>query len=155
MIKRDKRWRLAFLRWWRRFRVVVRKMATKIRRHLPGEPSTADSPTKVMRDIQARVALHIIERLKEIMPESDVQSEKISQLIREYERTVQLIKGPSPSVTAIARQIEPDLDVVRMALRIELEKIQEAYEEGSLSRSAAQQMRKNVYLMQIDFEDYV
>lgn len=108
-----------------------------------------------MRDIQARAAVHVIGRLKELMPESDMQSEKISQLIREYERTVQLLRGPSPSVTALARRAEPDLDVMRMALRIELEKIQEAYEEGRLSRAAAQQMRKNVYLMQIDFEDYV
>ena len=155
MIKKDKRWRLAFLNWWRRTRVVTRKMATRVRRHLPGEASSEDSPTKIMRDIQARAAVHVIGRLKELMPESDMQSEKISQLIREYERTVQLLRGPSPSVTALARRAEPDLDVMRMALRIELEKIQEAYEEGRLSRAAAQQMRKNVYLMQIDFEDYV
>ena len=40
-------------------------------------------------------------------------------------------------------------------LRIELEQIQLAYEEGTISRAAAQEMRENVYLMQVDVEDDV
>ena len=98
---------------------------------------------------------YVVARLKEIMPESDIQSEKISRLIGEYEHTLQLIKGPAPSITAMTRQVSPDLEMQRLALRIELEKIQDAYDEGLISRNAAQKMRKNVYLMQIDVEDYV
>ena len=156
MMRNEKHRRLAFLRWWRRTRLVARKMFVKLRRRLPGDTSAdAGSNSRVMRDIQARAAIHVIGQLKELMPESDLQSEKISQLIREYERTVALLRGPAPSITAIARQVEPDLDAVRLGLRIELEQIQRAYEEGRISRAAAQQMRKNVYLMQLDVEDYV
>ena len=156
MLKYDEHRRLRFLRWWRRFRITVRKIWAKFTRRLPGdfEPSP-ESSSKIMRDIQARTAVHVIERLKEIMPESDIQSEKISQLIGEYERTLLLLRGPGPSVTAFTRQVEPDLDSMRLGLRIELEQIQQAYEEGRISRASAQQMRKNVYLMQIDLEDYV
>ena len=156
MMVRDQLWSLGFLRWWRRTRLLVRKSFAKLRRRLPGEGGNdLGSPARVMRDIQARAAIHVIRELKEMLPESDLQSEKISQLIREYERTVALLRGPAPSITAIARQVEPDLDAVRLGLRIELEQIQRAYEEGRISRAAAQQMRKNVYLMQLDVEDYV
>ena len=108
-----------------------------------------------MRDIQVRADQHVIGKLKEIMPESSIQSEKISQLIREYERSVMLLRGPSPSITALTRQSDGDLDALRVGLRIELEKIQQAYEDGSISREAAQNMRRNVYLMQLDVEDYL
>ena len=155
MMKREKTHRIAFLRWLRRTRLLLRKSFTKLRRRLPGEGGGPGATTRIIRDIQARASIHVIEKLKEMLPESEMQSEKISQLIREYERTVALLRGPAPSITAIARQAEPDLDAVRLGLRIELEQIQRAYEEGRLSRGAAQQMRKNVYLMQLDVEDYV
>ena len=108
-----------------------------------------------MRDIQRRASIHVIERLKEIMPESDLQSEKISQLIGEYEHTLTMVSATSPSITAFAQQATPDIEMVKLGLRIELEQIQIAYEEGRLSRQAAQKMRQNVYLMQLDVEDYV
>ncbi|MBQ9000455.1 MAG: sodium:proton antiporter [Eggerthellaceae bacterium] len=156
MMRRDARKRLRFLKWWRRSSTTVRKMGTKLRRRLPGdyEPSP-ESTTRIMRDIQARADEHVVKRLKELMPESDIQSEKISQLIGEYERSLLLLRGPGPSVTAFTRQVDPDLDAMRLGLRIELDQIQQAYEDGRISRASAQQMRKNVYLMQIDLDDYV
>jgi CPA1 family monovalent cation:H+ antiporter len=66
-----------------------------------------------------------------------------------------LLRGPAPSITALTRRADLDLDAVRLGLRIELEQIQIAYEEGRISRPAAQKMRENVYLMQLDLEDTV
>ena len=156
MLKRDKRRRLAFMRWWRGTRLAARKVWMKLRKRLPGDATPdPESSSRIMRDIQVRTSTYVVRRLKEAMPESDIQSEKISKLIGEYEQVLRLLKGPEPSVTSMARHVEPDLDAVRMGLHIELEQIQTAYEEGRLSRAAAQQMRKNVYLMQLDLEDYV
>ena len=156
MMKREKRHRLAFLGWWRRLHTFVRKAFSQLRDRLPGEASEGEgSSSSIMRSIQARATMHVIGKLKELMPESDIQSEKISQLIGEYEHTLMLVNGPVPSITAMARNVEPDLDLMRLALRLELEQIQIAYEEGRLSRSAARKMRQNVYLMQLDIEDYV
>lgn len=157
MMKKERHRSLALLRRLRRARLLVRKVYGNFRKRLPGESKEGAkaSSSRITRDIQARAAVHVIGRLKEVMPESDIQSEKISQLIHEYERTVRLLRGPAPSVTAFTLQAEPDLDATRLGLRIELEQIQLAYEDGRLSRGAAQQMRKNVYLMQLDLEDYV
>ena len=155
MIRRDEHRRLAFLAWWRRVRIVTRKMLNRLHNKLPGETQLHAGSSLALRDIQVKANEHVIKRLKEIMPESDIQSEKISQLIGEYERTLSLIRGSTFSITAMTRQVNPDMEVQRLALRIELEKIQEAYDDGLISRAAAQQMRKNVYLMQIDVEHYV
>lgn len=156
MIRRDKQGRIAVMRWWRRTRLLVRKTAVRIGKKLPGDIDFGkDTSARIIRDIQARANVHVIEKLKETMPESDLQSEKFSQLIREYEHSVFLLRGPSPTITALARSTETDLDTLRLALRIELEKIQQAYEDGLISRAAAQNMRRNVYLMQLDVEDYL
>ncbi len=153
MLKRGKNRTLAFGRWVRRTRTMIRKRWNKLLGRKRGEgPQT---PGRIMRGIQARSAVHVIELLKEEMPESDLQSEKISQLINEYERTVFMLKGPAPSITAITRNADLDLDATRMGLRLELEQIQLAYEEKRISRAAAQKMRENVYLMQVDVEDYM
>ena len=156
MLKREKHARISLAQWWRRTRLFTRKVLMRVGKKLPGDMGSGkDSSARITRDIQARAAVHVIEKLKEFMPESDIQSEKVSELIREYERTVYLLRGPSPSITAIARYSNTDLDSLRLALRIELEKIQQAYEDGLISREAAQNMRRNVYLIQLDVEDYL
>lgn len=153
MVKHGKNKRIAISRWMRTTRIALRKWRNKVRRRKRGE---ADSEhVQVMRNIQLRANVYVIERLKELLLDSDMQSEKISQLINEYERTVFLLRGPAPSITAITRNAEPDLDAVRMGLRIELEQIQLAYEAKQISRGMAQRMRENVYLMQLDLEDHV
>ena len=153
MLKHGKNRRIAFGRWVRRARTLVRKYWNKLRGRKRGEgPRTTG---RIIREIQLRTDVYIIERLKNEMPESDLQSEKISQLINEYERTVFLLRGPAPSITAITRNADLDLEATRMGLLIELEEIQAAYEEGRLSRAAARTMREGVYVMQLDIEDYV
>lgn len=157
MLKGGKNVRLAFVNWLRRVRVTARRLGRMLVIRMPGATDRAADPSsgQISRDIQVRASIYVCERLRREMVESDVQSEKISQLIGEYERTIRLLRGPAPSITAITRKASPDLDVMKMALRIELEQIQLAYDEGRLSRPAAQRMRENVYLMQIDLSDYV
>jgi len=153
MVKRGKHRRLALVRWWRRQRTIVRKRWNKLLGRKLGEgPATAGS---VMRDIKARAAEYVVERLRAEMADSPIQSEKISQLITEYQRTVTLLRGPAPSITAITQSADTDLDATRLALRIELEKIQQAYDDGQISRAGARRMREAVYLMQLDLEDYL
>ena len=148
MIKHGKNRSLAFLRWIRRMRTVARKYWNKLRGRKRGEgPRTTG---RIMRDIQVRASEYVIERL-----EAPIQSEKISQLVAEYRRAVLLLRGPAPSITAFTENVETDLNAMRMGLRIELEQIQQAYEDGRISRAGAQRMREAVYLMQIDLEDYM
>ena len=147
--------RIAIISWWRRSKIVLRKMWIKFRRKMPGKDPVSDPSRRTMRIIQSRSAEHVINRLQDDMADSDFPSEKISALSMEYRRVYRLLRGPAPSVTTIARNSELDLELTRLGLRLELEHIQSAYEEGRISRSAAQKMRENVYLMQVDIEEYV
>lgn len=158
MLKRGKNLRLSLAMWWRSFATTVRKIGQRLVKRLPGtlgSESANASSNRIRRDIQVRAAIYVCERLRREMAESDVQSEKTSQLIAEYERTIALLRGPAPSITTLTKKAEPDLEVMKLALRIELEQIQLAYDEGRLTRTAAQRMRENVYLMQIDLTDNV
>ncbi len=155
MLKQDQHRKIAVIGSFRRLTVVARKMWARFLRKLPGKDPMLDPSTRALREIQVKAALHVIERLEEKMTELDTPSEKISNLIIEYHDTVRLLRGTGPSMTSIARNAEIDLDAARFGLRVELEQIQIAYEEKRLSRTAAKQMRENVYLMQIDLEDYV
>lgn len=153
MIKHGKNRRIAFYHWRRRMRVMLRKCWNRLLGRKRGEaPKTSGH---IMRDIQVLTSEYVIQRLEGEMAKSAVQFEKISQLIMEYRRTLALLRGPAPSITAIAASAGQDLDATRLGLRIELEQIQLAYEEKRISRAGAQRMREAVYLMQIDLEDYV
>lgn len=153
MVRHGKNRRLALIRWWRRMRIVFRKYRNKWSGRKHGEgPQTSG---RIMRDIQVRTSEYVIERLEAEMAASPHQSEKISQLVSEYRRTVAMLRGPAPSITAYTKSVETDLNATRMGLRIELEQIQQAYEDGRISRARAQKMREAVYLMQIDLEDYM
>ena len=155
MIERGKHRSLRVAAAFRRFRALVRKMWQRLRTKLPGDDPQVSDEKRIMRDILYRSAHYIVHRLQDEMGELDAPNEQISQLIGEYQRTMRITGSTSPSITAIARRATPDLEVTRLGLRIELEQIQQAYEDGRLSRAAAQKMRENVYLMQVDLEDYV
>lgn len=153
MVKRDKHRLLAISNNWRRFTTAVRKAWRRFRNRLPGE--ARENSSSRMRDIQLRTARYVVKRLQDEMADMDAPTEAISELIVEYQRTIDLLRRKGSSITAMARAATPDLEVMRLGLRIELEQIQLAYEEGRLSRNGAQKMRENVYLMQVDLEDYV
>jgi CPA1 family monovalent cation:H+ antiporter len=158
MLKRGKNLRLSIVRWCRSFAITVRKFVQGLMGRLPGAFETESaraSSKRIRRELQVRSSIYVCDRLRREMAESDVQSEKTSQLIAEYERTIALLRGPAPSITTLTKKAEPDLEIMKLALRIELEQIQLAYDEGRLTWTAAQRMRENVYLMQIDLTDNV
>ena len=139
----------------RRLRAVLRKTWLRLRKRLPGDEHRQSNEKTAMRNLQLRVSSHIVERLQDSIADMDTPTEQISALIMEYQRAIRILGSNSPSISTIANRATPDLEVTRLSLRIELEKIQEAYEDKRLSREAAQQMRENVYIMAVDLEDYV
>lgn len=155
IIKHESPRKAAFDQWVRRLRMVLRKLFHRMSLRKKGIEEAESDYVRIMRDIQIRTAQHVIAQLEQEMKRSDFQSEKVSQLMGEYQRTLALLRGPGPSVTAITRNANLDLEATRLGFRLELEKIQEAYEDERLSRSEAQRMRENVYLMQMDLEDYM
>lgn len=138
-----------------RLRALARSSWHRIARGLP-ETSITERTTAA-RLLQIKAAEHVIDRLQQemISPTSNEPIEDVSTLLLEYQRLVAALRSSDPSITTVTRVADKALDVERIGLRLELERIRERYEEGDLSRTSAKRLRENVYLMQVDLEDNV
>ena len=153
MLKHDRRKLVAIGVSFRNFRIVIQKMWRQLQNKLPGE--TRETSAKRMRDIQLKTSRYVVHRLQDEISDFDYPTEVVSELILEYHQTIRMLSKPTRSFSEIANAAEPDLEIMRLGLRIELEQIQQAYEEKRLSRAGAKAMRENVYLMQVDLEDFL
>lgn len=88
---------------------------------------------------------------------TNFHAETVGGLLVEHEKVLRTLQTsrPNPSITAIARTADKATDIEREGLLLELEFIQEAYENERLSRASAKNLRENVHLMQLDLEDRV
>lgn len=122
---------------------------------IPGAKTTEQ--TNALRALQIDCEEKAVEILRAEMNASDFATENVGVLLGEHERMLTSLKNHSsrPSITAITSRVDKASDIEREGLRLELEQIQEMYENKKLSRSAAKRLRENVYLMQIDLEDRV
>lgn len=138
-----------------RLRALARSSWHRIARGLP-ETSITERTTAA-RLLQIKAAEHVIDRLQQemISPTSNEPIEDVNTLLLEYQRLVAALRSSDPSITTVTRVADKALDVERIGLRLELERIRERYEEGDLSRTSAKRLRENVYLMQVDLEDNV
>ena len=136
-----------------RVRTFMRTFSHSVIDGLPG--ISAPERTEALREIQVKSYEHVIQRLKELVPEDDVPTEDASALLVEYQRVCVALRASNPSITAIAKASDKTEDIQRYGLQIELEQIQTMYEEERLSRASAKRLRENVHLMQMDLEDNV
>ena len=122
-----------------------------MRRQLPSQTPTE---TQVInRNVHANAISYAIERMKEEMTISQLPSEAYSRLIVEYQAARAALLETLPSITSFTRREKSIEEVLREALRLELEAIQSAYEDEKLSWQQARDLRQNVALMQIDLND--
>lgn len=131
---------------------TVRNLWRSFRFKMPG-PNPSEH--QVMRDIQLRCTHYAIERMRSEMKQSPIPSEAFGRLILEYQRIYNTVHAQRPSISAYTQRTESVSAILHRGLQFELECIQEAYENGFLSRAGAQAMRSNVHLMQLDLADYV
>ena len=114
-----------------------------------------DTSAQIRRELQTDALIYAVNKMQDEMAKSDYASESFSRLIIEYQRSIQALQAKNPSITELTTLEDRAEDVLRPALHLELEQIQQAYEEGRLSRTAAQHMRRNVHMMELDLEDYL
>lgn len=154
-IQHDANVKATISRWFRRISAVVRQLWRRFMRKLPEKLQPQSDRAATMRDILARTYGYVIGRLQREMKDSAYQAEIISALITEYQHSLRMLRGKGLSITEFAQQTELDQEASRLGLRLELEGIQQAYEDNLLTRAEAQKMRESVYLMQVDLEDYL
>lgn len=139
---------------YRTYLVALRRIGTFIKR---APVISLPEQVELSRKLQADAIAYAIGKLQETIT-TDIPTEDVSALILEYQRSLSALRrtasSPSPIATITKTANSAD-DIARIAYRFELEKIQERYEDGSLSRVAARRMRENVNLMILDLEDRV
>ena len=141
-------------RWNGRFRALWHRGLRAVLRELPGNTALAER-TEDMRWLQTATRTYAIEHLEEAVASSQVPTEDAATLLVEYQRSVAALHSARPSVTSVIKVDDLADGIKRRAYAFELEQIQDAYEDGRLSRAHAQRMRESVQLMQMDLEDTV
>lgn len=152
MARKERRRLLSLASYVHRAAVAARTLGARVRNKPPLLPDASESQQE-LRNIQIEVAKHVIVRLQSEMAESDIPTETYSALILEYQNFLSTLKAASPSITAITNRQSHNDQVLRLALGLEFEQIQRAYEEERLSRAEAQHLRQNVMLMQLDLDE--
>ncbi|CRH62890.1 cation:proton antiporter [Eggerthellaceae bacterium PR-HUZ602407-17] len=133
---------------------LARRTLTRIQKMRRQLPSQTPTETQVInRNVHANAIRYAIERMEEEMTISQLPSEAYSRLIVEYQTARAALLETLPSITSFTRREKSIEEVLREALRLELEAIQSAYEDEKLSWQQARDLRQNVALMQIDLND--
>lgn len=132
----------------RSIRQIVRVV---LRRH-----HAHDEAAMQLREV--RYAAHdcVVEWLEGIVAKGGADAPEASVLLAEYRslRDVDPVRH-DPSVTNALKAEDKVRDVQRLGCEMELEEIQERYEDGTLSRETANRMRESVYLVRLDLDDGV
>lgn len=126
------------------------------RRIFEGVPFLNESEhAAAMRQLQLAASQMVVKRLQDNISEIDAPAENISALSMEYSRACAALRAEQPSITTLTNSARKAADIQRTACQLELEAIQQAYDDGQISRTAARRMRENVLLMQMDLEGSV
>lgn len=136
-----------------RARTLLRRGVHTFVRELPNSNITAG--TEEIRKIQIAAELYVIDILRAMVasPDEEVPTEDAAKLLLEYQNSVAIIQNSLPTVTSAIRMGDCTDAVKRYAYGVELEQIQEMYEEERLTRATARRLRENVQMMQLDLDD--
>lgn len=101
-----------------------------------------------IRDVQTQAFEHVIDRLYEEMGRSTYNTEYCSALILDYRRAEAAMRSRPKLVSGTTRR---QMDEVKHeSYAIELNIIQDMLENSEITRAQARQLRRNVYVMQVD-----
>lgn len=131
----------------RRLTILARRVSARIRRTAP--LMSEDQIFSYVRHLQIDTMEHVIVKLHEKMGRDTTSTEHCSALILDYRRAeASLRRRPDVGGGAAAiRQIEK---VKHESYAIELGIIHDMLENGDITRAQAKELRKNVYVMQVD-----
>ncbi|WP_300765794.1 sodium:proton antiporter [uncultured Bifidobacterium sp.] len=139
-----------------RFRALQRRLTILARRGggiiLRTTPLMSENRVyAAMRSIQIDAMEYVIDRLYEEMGRNTYRTEHCSTLILDYRRAEASLRN-RPNVSDSADAIMQTEEAKRDSYAIELGIIQDMYESGRINRTQMRQLRRNVYVMQVDAE---
>ena len=132
------------------FRSVVGLLGERVEEAFGIETDVAS-----MREVQRRCAEYVVAQMKPEVQGSLYPVEDVMAVLIEYRRAIELLDSSSPSLTTIARREVQKEEIQLRGVGYELEGIQNAFDEGLISRDAARRMKDTAYLMRLDLENLV
>ena len=116
----------------------------------------ASEQTQAEIQVSQDAAKYANQKLRELLQDSgDIPTELVSTVLMESNMNIRSMKAHRPSISAMTAAKNAADEVQRLGFALELEGIQNMYEEGRISRACAKRLRENVALMQIDLEEKV
>lgn len=139
----------------RHLRITAHVLWRSLLEKIPGASTTEKSD--ILHELNIEGEQIAVDLLRGEMELPNFKAETIGSLLVEHENILRTLKTAkaSPSITTITRTVDKAVDIEREALQLELEFINDAYEEERLSRAEAKKLRESVHLMQLDLEDRV
>ncbi|MBT1181824.1 Na+/H+ antiporter [Bifidobacterium sp. CP2] len=136
------------MRGWRhRTMNLVKRTVNRIRRTTP--LVSEDQIFAHTRVLQVEAIEHVIAMLEEEMTYDRYDTEFCSALILDYRRAEASLKS-RPNVAGSAVAASQAEEVKKQSYAIELGVVQDMLEAGDISRSQAKELRRNIYVMQVD-----
>lgn len=133
--------------WTRRVSNITKRTISKIRRTTP--LVSEDQIFARTRQLQLEAIHHVIARLIDEMGRDTYNTEHCSALLLDYRRAEASLQA-RPNVGGNASAIAQAEDIKRESYGIELSVIQDMYEKGEITRAQTRQLRRNIYVMQVD-----
>ncbi|PLS28899.1 Na+/H+ antiporter [Bifidobacterium parmae] len=133
--------------WKHRTMNLVKRTVNKIRRTTP--LVSEDQIFAHMRTLQVDAIEHVIGRLGEEMSHDRFNTEFCSALILDYRRAEASLKA-RPNMEGSAAAAGQADEIKKQSYAIELGIVQDMLEAGDISRPQARELRRNVYVMQVD-----
>ncbi|WP_165046274.1 sodium:proton antiporter [Adlercreutzia sp. ZJ138] len=138
---------------WRRSRLLSKQVTQAIGHHIPA--LTDEQKQDAWRHVQIEAHKYALEHLTELLSDPHYPSGEVSDLVMQYQHTCNVFSATPPSLTAIARADNDAATFLLMGYQMELERIQELYEDELITRDTAKRLRNNVALMRMDSEGVI
>ncbi|NEG55662.1 cation:proton antiporter [Bifidobacterium platyrrhinorum] len=126
---------------------LVKRTVNKIRRTTP--LVSEDQIFAHMRTLQVDAIEHVIGKLGEEMSHDRFNTEFCSALILDYRRAEASLKS-RPNMEGSAAAAGQADEIKKQSYAIELGVVQDMFEAGDISRPQARELRRNIYVMQVD-----
>lgn len=144
------RWRLRSLR--RRTQSLAKGLESRVRHSTP--LVSDDTIFVVSRQLHLDLNRYVIEKLYAELAKSDFNTEDVLSVIIEHQRAETALRA-RPSVNESAHVMNGIQEIKREGYAIELAVIQNMFESGDITRTEARQLRRNVYVMQVDADSSI
>ena len=108
-----------------------------------------------VRELQAKSYEHVLGKLRAMLDDPSAPTEHVSSLMVEIQRDLRRVRRIRRDLGTAARIEDKATEVRRIGFSLELEQLQQLYEQGRITRRAFTHMRENVHMMQLELEDKV